>query len=153
MVQNKFHFAITGKTAAEIIYQNVDKEQPFMGLKTWRKSTKGRILKSDAVIAKNYLEEKEIKKLERTVSAYFDYIENQIEQRNTFTMEQLAESVNKFLKFNNFKVLDGKGGISHKKAEQRAFKEYEEFNKTQSIESDFDREVKELLKSNHSKEK
>jgi len=153
MVQNKFHFAITGKTAAEIIYQNVDKEQPFMGLKTWRKSTKGRILKSDAVIAKNYLEEKEIKKLERTVSAYFDYIENQIEQRNTFTMEQLAESVNKFLKFNNFKVLDGKGGISHKKAEQRAFKEYEEFNKTQSIESDFDREVKKLLKSNPSKEK
>lgn len=147
-VQNKFHFAITGKTAAEIIFENADKNQPFMGLKTWQKATKGRILKSDTIIAKNYLKEKEIKKLERTISSYFDYLENQIEQRNTFTMRQLAESVNKFLEFNNFEILHGKGRISHKEAEQKAFIEYNEFNKTQSIESDFDREVKKLLKSN-----
>jgi len=145
MMQNKFHYAITGKTAAELIFESADKKQPFMGLKTWKKATKGRILKSDIIVAKNYLEEKEIKKLERTISSYFDYLENQVEQRNTFTMEQLAESVNKFLEFNNFKILDGKGKVSHKQAEQKAFTEYEEFNKTQGIESDFDREVKKLL--------
>lgn len=119
-----------------------------MGLKTWKKATKGRILKSDTIIAKNYLEEKEIKKLERTISSYFDYIENQIEQRATFTMEQLAWSVNKFLDFNNFKILNNKGVISHEQAEQKAFTEYYEFNKTQGIESDFDREIKKYLKNN-----
>jgi hypothetical protein len=148
IIQNKFHYAITGKTAAEIIFKNADKERPFMGLKTWRKATRGRILKSDTIVAKNYLEEKEIKKLERTISSYFDYLENQIEQRNAFSMERLAESVNKFLEFNNFKILDGKGKVSHKQAERKAFAEYDEFNKTQSIESDFDREVKKFLKSN-----
>lgn len=147
MVQNKFHFAITGKTAAEIIYTTADKSKPFMGLTAWKKSTNGRILKSDVAIAKNYLEEKAIKKLERTIASYFDYIENQIEMRNTFTMEQLAESVNKFLEFNDFKVLDDKGKISQRQAEEKAFAEYDEFNKTQPIESDFDREVKKLLKS------
>lgn len=146
-VQNKFHYAITGKTAAEIIFQTADKQQPFMGLKTWKNATKGRILKSDTVIAKNYLEEKEIKKLERTISSYFDYLENQIEQRNTFTMEQLSASVNRFLEFNNFKILDGKGTISHKQAEQKAFTEYDEFNKSQNIESDFDHEIKKILRS------
>jgi len=147
MVQNKFHFAITGKTAAEIIYEKADNKKPFMGLTTWKKSTNGRILKSDVTVAKNYLDEKEIKKLERTITSYFDYIENQIEMRNTFTMEQLAESVNKFLEFNNFRILDGKGKISQKRAEAKAFAEYDEFNKSQPIESDFDREVKKLLKS------
>ena len=151
IIQNKFHYAITGKTAAKIIFKNADKEQPFMGLKTWRKATKGRVLKSDTIVVKNHLEEKEIKKLERTISSYFDYLENQIEQRNTLSMERLAESVNRFLEFNNFKVLDGKGNISHKQAEQKAFAEYDEFNKTQSVESDFDREVKKLLKSNPKK--
>jgi len=145
MVQNKFHFAITGKTAAEIIYEEVDKAKPFMGLKTWKNAPKGRILKSDTAIAKNYLSVTEIKKLERTISGYFDYIERLIENRTTFTMEQLAESVNKFLEFNQYKVLDGKGKISHKDAELKAFTEYDEFNKTQKIESDFDREVKKLL--------
>jgi len=144
-VQNKFHYAITGKTAAEIVFQSADKTQPFMGLKTWKNATKGRILKSDTVIAKNYLAEKEIKKLERTISSYFDYLENQVEQRNAFTMKQLAESVNRFLEFNNFKILNGKGKITHKQAEQKASAEYDEFNKTQDIESDFDREVKKLL--------
>jgi hypothetical protein len=146
-VQNKFHFAITGKTAAEIIYEKADNKKPFMGLTTWKKSTNGRILKSDVVVAKNYLDEKEIKKLERTIAAYFDYIENQVEMRNTFTMEQLAESVNRFLEFNDFRILDGKGKISQKQAEAKAFAEYDEVNKTQPIESDFDREVRKLLKS------
>jgi len=124
-VQNKFHHAITGKTAAEIIFQSADKTQPFMGLKTWKNATKGRILKSDTIIAKNYLEEKEIKKLERTISSYFDYLENQVEQRNTFTMKQLAESVNRFLEFNNFRILDGKGRTTHQQAVQKAFAEYD----------------------------
>ena len=144
MVQNKFHFAITGQTAAEIIYNSADKNKPFMGLSTWKHSPNGRILKSDTNVAKNYLEESEIKKLERTISGYFDYIERLIENRTTFTMEQLANSVNKFLEFNEYKVLDDKGKISHKQAEQKAFDEYDEFNKTQKIESDFDREIKKL---------
>jgi hypothetical protein len=152
MVQNKFHFAITGKTAAEIVYTTADKTKPFMGLTTWKKSTNGRILKSDVTVAKNYLDEKEIKKLERTISSYFDYIENQIEMRHTFTMEQLAESINKFLEFNNFRILDGKGKISQKQAETKAFAEYDEFNKTQPIESDFDREINKILRSKKTKD-
>jgi len=146
MVQNKFHFAITGQTAAEIIYNSADKDKPFMGLSTWKHSPDGRILKSDTNVAKNYLAETEIKKLERTISGYFDYIERLIENRTTFTMEQLADSVNKFLEFNEYRVLDNKGKISHKQAEQKAFNEYDAFNKTQKIESDFDREMKKLLK-------
>ncbi len=146
-VQNKFHFAITGKTAAEIIFEKANKEKPNMGLTTWKKSTSGRILKSDTIIAKNYLNEKEIKQLERTITSYFDYIENQIEKRNTFTMEELSESINKFLEFNNFEILNSKGKISHKQAEEKAFAEYEEFNKTQLIKSDFDRAVKKALKN------
>ena len=148
MVQNKFHFAITGSTAAEIIYKQADKDEPFMGLKTWKNATKGRIIKSDTVIAKNYLSENDIKKLERTISGYFDYIERMIEIRTTFTMEQLAGSINEFLKFNKYEILTGKGKISHEKAEQKAFAEYDKFNKTQEIESDFDREVKKFLKKN-----
>jgi len=145
MVQNKFHYAITGKTAAQIVYESADKNKPFMGLKSWKKSTTGRVLKSDTTIAKNYLDEKEIKRLERTVSSYFDYIENQIEMRNSFTMEGLAHSVNRFLEFNNFEILEGKGNISHQQAQQKAFEEYEAFNKTQKIESDFDREIKKIV--------
>ena len=148
MMQNKFHFAITGKTAAEIVYKQADEKKPFMGLKTWGNATKGRIIKSDVTIAKNYLPEKEIKRLERTISGYFDYIERIIETRTTFTMEQLAESINEFLQFNKYEILEGKGKISHKKAEQKAFVEYNEFNKTQKIESDFDCEVKKLLQNN-----
>jgi hypothetical protein len=148
-VQNKFHYAITGQTAAEIIYQRADKNKPNMGLSTWKNAPKGRILKSDTQIAKNYLAEKEIKKLERTVSAYFDYIENQIEirkeQNRPFTMQQLADSVNRFLNFNDFKVLEHKGTVSHQQAIEKATKEYDEFNKTQKIESDFDRFTKQIL--------
>jgi hypothetical protein len=144
IVQNKFHFAITGKTAAEIIYETVDKQKPFMGLKTWKNSPQGRILKSDTVVAKNYLNEDKIKKLERSIVGYFDYIERLIENQTALTMEKLAESVNNFLEFNKYEVLDGKGSVSHAQAEQKAFQEYDEYNKTQSIESDFDKFVKSL---------
>jgi len=144
MVQNKFHFAITGNTAAEIIYNSANKNKPFMGLSTWKHSPDGRILKSDTNVAKNYLKESEIKKLERTISGYFDYIERLIENRTKFTMEQLAESVNNFLDFNEYRVLDNKGKITHKEAKQKAFDEYDEFNKRQNIESDFDKLVKKI---------
>jgi len=147
MIQNKFHFAITGKTAAEIIFNTADKQKPFMGLKTWKNSPKGRILKSDTIIAKNYLNENKIKKLERSIAGYFDYIERLIENRATFTMEKLAKSVNKFLEFHQYKVLVGKGEVSHAQAEQRAFEEYDEYNKTQAIGSDFDKFVKSLSAS------
>lgn len=143
-VQNKFHFAITGKTAAEIIYKSVDKSKENLGLTTWKNSPDGRILKSDVLIAKNYLQEKEIKQLERTVSSYFDYIEGLIERENTFTMEQLAESVNKFLTFNEYKVLEGKGSISKLEADKKAIQAYDAFNKTQKIISDFDKYIKKL---------
>jgi len=143
-VQNKFHYAITGKTAAEIIYKTADADKDFMGLKTWKSAPDGRVIKSDTNIAKNYLSEGEIKKLERTISGFFDYIENIIEKRISFTMEEFADSVNKFLAFNEYKVLDDAGKISKVKAEQKAFAEYEKFNKTQKIESDFDKEIKRL---------
>ncbi|MFH1526331.1 MAG: virulence RhuM family protein [Bacteroidota bacterium] len=143
-VQNKFHFSITGQTAAEIIYKKANAKKEKMGLLSWKNSPKGRILKSDTIIAKNYLEESEIKKLERTVSSYFDYIERMIETRTTFTMDKLAESINEFLQFNKFDILEGQGKISHKKAEQKAFAEYDEFNKTQKIDSDFEQQIKKL---------
>jgi len=146
MVQNKFHFAIAGKTAAEIIYTEANKSKPNMGLTTWKNSPEGRILKSDVTVAKNYLQEDEIRRLERTVSGFFDYIENVIENRKALKMEDLAESVDKFLSFNEYKILDGKGSISHDKATQKAMAEYNEFNKTQKIESDFDKEIKRILK-------
>ena len=144
-VQNKFHFAISGQTAAEIIYSKADAKKMNMGLTTWKHAPSGRILKSDSIIAKNYLSETEIKKLERTVSGFFDYIERIIETRTVMKMENLAESVNKFLEFNEFKVLDGKGTISFKDAEKKAFKEYDEFNKHQNIDSDFDKFSRKLL--------
>lgn len=144
MVQNKFHFAITGNTAAEIIYKNANAKKENMGLTTWKNAPEGRILKSDTTIAKNYLQEKEIKQLERTVTGYFDYIESLIERENTFTMEQLAQSVDKFLNFNEFKILDGKGRVSHQRAIDKAGEEYDQFNKTQKIISDFDKEIKKL---------
>ena len=144
MVQNKFHFAITGKTAAEIIYKAADNTKENMGLTTWKNAPDGRVLKQDIIVAKNYLEEKEIKQLERTVTGYFDYIEGLIERENTFTMQQLAESVNKFLAFNDYKVLEGKGEVSKLQADKKAVKEYENFNKTQKIISDFDKQVKKL---------
>lgn len=150
-VQNKFHYAITGQTAAEIISGKADKNKPFMGLTTWKAAPKGRILASDVTVAKNYLQEKEIKKLERTISGFFDYIENLIENGGVFTMAEFASSINKFLTFNEYKVLDGKGQISKKKADKKALQEYQEYNKNQPIESDFEQEVKKLLQSKKEK--
>jgi len=147
-VQDKFHFAITGHTAAEIIYLNADAEKPLMGIMTYKNAPDGRVLKSDTTVGKNYLQEDEIKKLERTVTAFFDYIERIIENRTTFTMESFAESVNRFLEFNEYQILEGYGSVSRKKAEEKAFAEYDKFNKTQRIESDFDKAVKQIEASN-----
>lgn len=145
MVQNKFHYAITGQTAAEIIHSNADHTRDHMGLTTWKNAPDGRILKSDVTVAKNYLSEKQIKQLERTVSGYFDYIEDLVERETTFTMEQFAESINKFLTFREYKILVGKGRISGRTAKAKAEAEYDIFNKTQRITSDFDREIKKLI--------
>lgn len=142
MVQNKFHYAITGKTAAEIINTSADKTKEHMGLTTWKNAPDGRILKSDVVVAKNYLEEKQIRQLERAVTGYFDYIEDLIERENTFTMEEFAKSINEFLAFRKYDILKGKGSISKKQAEHKAKTEYDEFNKTQKIFSDFEKSLK-----------
>lgn len=144
-VQDKFHFAITGHTASEIIALHADASKPLMGMSTYKNAPDGRVLKSDAIVAKNYLSEADIKKLERAVSAFFDYIEGIIERRNTFTMESFAASVDKFLSFNEYQILEGYGTVSRRQAEQKATAEYEKFNTQQRIESDFDREVKKLL--------
>lgn len=144
-VQDKFHYAITGNTASEIIYNKADANKPLMGMMNYKNAPHGRVLKSDTIVGKNYLSEREIKQLERTVSAFFDYIETIVERRNTFTMQRFAESVNKFLTFNEYKILEGYGKISRQQAEQKAFYEYDKFNKLQKIESDFDA----LIKSNN----
>ncbi len=151
MIQNKFHYAITGNTAAEIIYNKADHTKENMGLTTWKNSPDGRILKSDVMIAKNYLDEKQIKRLERAVSGYFDYIEDLVERENTFTMEEFAKSVNEFLAFRKYDILKDNGRISKKMAEEKAEKEYNEFNKHQKITSDFDKillETKDIEKKN-----
>lgn len=145
MIQNRFHYAITGQTAAEIIYTKADHTKKNMGLTTWKHAPDGRVLKSDVSIAKNYLQEKEIHQLERAVSSYFDYIENQIERHNVFNMEQFAASVNKFLTFNDYKILPDKGKFSAAQAKKKAEEEYDIFNKTQRIDSDFDKEVRGML--------
>lgn len=145
MVQNKFHYAITGKTAAEIVFENADHTKANMGLTTWGGAPNGRILKSDVTVAKNYLTIPKIRQLERTVTGFFDYIEGLIERGNTFTMEAFARSVNAFLEFNQYKVLEGSGSVSRCAADKKAGLEYDEFNRTQKIVSDFDREVKRLL--------
>ena len=145
-VQNKFHFAITGQTAAEIVYDKADHKKEHMGLTTWKNSPDGRILKSDANIAKNYLSEKQIRQLERAVSGYFDYIEDLIEREIPFNMEQFAASVNEFLEFRKYDILEGNGKISRNKADEKAFSEYEVFNKTQKIDSDFDKMIRKLEK-------
>ena len=147
MIQNKFHYAITGQTAAEIIYDRADRAKDHMGLTTWKNAPDGRILKSDVSIAKNYLDAKQIRQLERAVSGYFDYIEDLIERENAFTMEQFASSVNEFLAFRRYDILPDKGRISAAAAKKKAEAEYDAFNKTQRIVSDFDREVQRLIES------
>lgn len=145
MIQNRFHYAITGQTAVEIIYTKADHTKDNMGLTTWKHAPDGRILKSDVNIAKNYLQENEIRQLERAISSYFDYIENQIERHNAFNMKQFAASVDKFLTFNDYKILPDKGKISAAQAKKKAEEEYDIFNKTQRIDSDFDKEVRKML--------
>ncbi len=146
MVQNRFHYAITGHTAAEIIHAGADHTKPHMGLTTWKYAPRGRILKSDVSVAKNYLSEKEIRSLERTVTSYFDYIEGQIERGNVFNMDQFAASVDKFLTFNDFKTPPDRGKVSAAEAKAKAETEYDLFNPTQRIDSDFDREIRGMLK-------
>lgn len=145
MVQNKFHYAITGQTSAEIIYAGADRHKEHMGLTTWKNAPEGRILKSDVTIAKNYLTEQQIRQLERTVTGYFDYIEDLIERENTFTMEEFATSINEFLTFRRYDILPDKGKISREQAVLKAEAEYDEFNKTQHITSDFDRTIRKML--------
>ena len=144
-IQNKFHFAITGQTAAEIVYNQSDSSKENMGLTTWKNCPDGRILKSDVTIAKNYLSEKEIRQLERAITGYFDYIEDLIERENTFTMAEFSKSVNEFLEFRRYEILTNKGKISKKQADSKAEKEYDKFNKTQKIESDFDIAIKQMI--------
>ena len=146
-VQNKFHYAITGQTAAEIIYTSADREKENMGLTTWKNAPDGRILKSDVTVAKNYLDATQIRQLERAVTGYFDYIEDLIERENTFTMEEFEASVNEFLNFRRYEILRDKGKISKKQADKKAETEYDVFNKTQKITSDFDKSVKKMLES------
>ncbi|WP_063510308.1 RhuM family protein, partial [Pediococcus damnosus] len=148
-VQNKFHYAITGQTGAEIIYKHADHSKPHMGLTTWKNSPNGRVLKSDAQVAKNYLDKDQIRKLERNVSSYFDYVEDLTERHNTFTMQEFSDSIDRFLSFREYAVLPDNGSISMKSAKNKASKEYDEFNKTQKITSDFDKQVKKMIDKEH----
>lgn len=152
MMQNKFHYAIVGQTAAEIVYTKADRTKENMGLTTWKNAPDGRILKSDVLVAKNYLEEKQIRQLERAVTGYFDYIEDLIERENTFTMEEFSASVNEFLAFRRYDILQDKGKVSGKMAKEKASAEYAEFNKTQKITSDFDKAVSRMLKAGEQNE-
>ena len=145
MIQNRFHYAITGQTAAEIVYTKADHTKEHMGLTTWKNAPDGRILKSDVSIAKNYLQEKEIRQLERAVTGFFDYVEDLIERENTFNMEQFSASVNEFLAFRRYQILPDKGKISAAEAKQKAENEYDIFNRTQRIDSDFDKEIRGML--------
>ena len=148
MIQNRFHYAITGQTAAEIIYTKADHTKEHMGLQTWKNAPDGRVLKSDVTIAKNYLQQHEIRRLERAVTGFFDYIEDLIEDHNTFNMQQFSESVTAFLEFRKYRILPDKGKISKAEADAKAEAEYDIFNKTQKIVSDFDKEIRKLLDSN-----
>ncbi|MGP1460331.1 MAG: virulence RhuM family protein [Bacteroides sp.] len=144
MIQNRFHYAITGHTAAEIVYENADHTRENMGLTTWKHAPDGRILKSDVSIAKNYLSEDEIRRLERAVTGFFDYIEDLIEREKTFTMADFSESVDAFLSFRRYDILQGKGLVSSEQAKKKAYAEYELFNPKQQIDSDFDKELRRL---------
>lgn len=151
MVQNKFHYAIAGKTAAEIVYHGADHGKANMGLTTWKNAPNGRVLKSDVSVAKNYLDEKQIHKLERSVSSYFDYVEDLVEEENTFTMKEFSESIDAFLSFRKYRILKDKGSISSSQAKRKAEQEYDVFNRTQRIDSDFDKEVRRLMQSQKSR--
>lgn len=149
MIQNRFHYAITGQTAAEIVYNSADHTKDHMGLRTWKNAPDGRVLKSDVNIAKNYLDEKSIRRLERAVSGFFDYVEDLIEQENAFSMEQFSAYVNEFLAFRRFNILPDKGSVSAAQAKKKAYQEYDIFNKTQLIDSDFDKLTRKMLENNN----
>ena len=149
MIQNRFHYAITGQTAAEIVYTKADHTKEHMGLQTWKNAPDGRVLKSDVTVAKNYLQQHEIRRLERAVTGFFDYIEDLIEDHNTFNMQQFSESVTAFLEFRKYRILPDKGKISKEEADAKAEAEYDLFNKTQKIVSDFDKEIRKLLENNN----
>lgn len=152
MIQNRFHYAITGHTAAEIVYNKANHNQQNMGLTTWKYAPDGRILKSDVSVAKNYLSEEEIRRLERAVTGFFDYIEDLIERENSFTMADFSESVDAFLNFRRYKILQGKGAISSEQAKEKAYAEYQLFNPTQCIDSDFDKELRKRSRKRKNKE-
>ena len=145
MVQNKFHYAICGKTAAEIIHGRVDRTKPNLGLKTWKRAPEGRILKSDVLVAKNYLTEKQIRQLELAVSGFFDHIESLILREQTFTMKEFAESVDAFLSFGRYQILKGRGLITREAADAKAIEEYDAYNRQLKFESDFDKQIKKFL--------
>jgi hypothetical protein len=145
-VQNKLHWAITGKTAAEIISQRVSSDKPNMGLTTWKNSPDGKVLKSDVVVAKNYLQQDEIDELNRIVTMYLDYAENQAKRNIPMKMEDWVQKLDGFLEFNDYKVLKNAGKVKHKIAEQLAHNQYEVFRKIQdqNFQSDFDKTIQQI---------
>ena len=147
-VQNKLHWAITGHTAAELIAKRADAEKPNMGLTTWKRAPKGKVLKSDISTAKNYLSEKELKSLNRIVTMYLDYAESQAERQNAMTMEDWIEKLDGFLEFNEYEILQDAGKVSANVAKKLAIEEYEKFRPIQdkAFESDFDKLVEETKK-------
>jgi hypothetical protein len=151
-VQNKLHWAITGKTAAELIAERAQSSQPNMGLKTWKNAPRGRIRKADVMVAKNYLEEGEIKALERIVGMYLDYAENQAARQIPMRMAEWVEKLDAFLKFNEYEVLANAGSVSHEVAKELAEKQYETYDLAQdrSFESDFERATKKILEAQRS---
>lgn len=147
-VQNKLHWAVSGKTAAELIYDSVDAEKLYMGLKTWKNAPAGKILRSDVDTAKNYLSEEHIKELNGLVSAYLDLAENRTQRQILMRMTDWIKFLDQFLDLSNYPILQDKGKISALKAKLKAEEEYEKYRKIQDREyvSDFDREVKKLTK-------
>ena len=145
-VQNKLHWATTGKTAAQLIAERASSTKPNMGLQTWKNAPQGKILKTDVSIAKNYLIEKEIKELERVVTMYLDYAENQAARQIPMKMSEWIQKLDAFLQFNEYQILMDAGKIKHEVAKQLAEKEYEKFRITQdkNFESDFEKETKKI---------
>ena len=147
MVQNKLHWAITGKTAAEIIYDSADATKIYMGLTNWKQAPDGKILKSDVSIAKNYLNKAHIEELNRIISAYLDLAENRAKRQIATTMEEWVKFLHSFLELSNYKILTDKGKVSMLEAKLKAEKEFEQFRiiQDQNYISDFDKEIKRIL--------
>ena len=150
-VQNKLHFAIHGQTSSELISNSADADKEHMGLKIWKNAPKGKILKSDVAVGKNYLEEAELKELNRVVGMYLDYAENQAERQISMKMEDWAQRLDAFLEFNEYDILDNAGQVSAKVAKKLAHQEYEKFRPIQdeNYVSDFEEEVKKIKEKDH----